>query len=842
MWAAPTTTTPHARRGARSTAQLSGPAPAASAAYRHPGKGLLSLRQLGLICGLRAQAAALKCAAAAASAPGAGGISSVSSRCLSRRLRCPCPTTDTTAPGHTRRSRTVVGTSTVRGAARSQEPAAAAPAAAGAAAVGAGLQPAPAAAAAGGVTRVAVGIDLGTTTSAVAVVGQDGRPRVVEDQLGRAVIPSVVYVQPDGEVLVGQAAVAAAAGPGAQPANAYFGVKRLMGRSYREALQEVEEDEAQAAAAAAAAAAAVGPGTDGGGAGGSGARRLRCYELVEGPGGRVEVACPALGRSMTPQEVSAHLIRHLVGRAQAFLARQQQQQQQQQQQAEGQGQGQDQEAAEASSSVQVLDAVITVPARYGPAQRAAVMEAARAAGLQRVSLLQEPIAAAIAYGFGSAAVPYDVLLVFDLGGGTTDLTVVEAFDGIMEVIGTAGDNYLGGDDFTAAVADWLGAKAAIAPGQGAAVAGAAGPDPAASLELLRAAEAAKLALSEAVAAVRYGASSSGSSSSGSGVSVRVRVPAHEGGVGGVTADCKEVKLSEQTFEQLVRPLMRRMWWPLERLAVATRLQLGGSLPPELDPRLQPPLTSSASADEGADASATQNGAELWKSMSHGSNSSGVGGYSLASGTSAWDLGLGEGPGRRDGAAAWEFSIFPQQREQQGAGSGASSSSGSKFVAPPRRLSGLVLVGAATRLPVVRQYVMQVSGLPIRSGVDPETAVALGAALHAGLMTGRVAGGVEMNDGGYVAAQHGRASGFQEAVAAQPPQPPPQPSAATKAGASPAATGGRPRQPKQRRSASGRTIKTAVVLTPRTPRAAPDSGLGSSSSASSDEEGPLVWEP
>ncbi len=177
MWAASTTTTPHAQHGAGSVAQLSGPALAASAAYRRPGKGLLSLRQLGLICGLRAKAAALQCAAAAASAPGAGGINSVNSRCLSRRLRCPWPITDTRPPDHTRRSRTVVGTSTVRGSALSQEPGAAAPAA-GATAGGAGLQqarPAPVAAAAGDVKRVAVGIDLGTTTSAVAVACQDGR-------------------------------------------------------------------------------------------------------------------------------------------------------------------------------------------------------------------------------------------------------------------------------------------------------------------------------------------------------------------------------------------------------------------------------------------------------------------------------------------------------------------------------------------------------------------------------------------------------------------------------------------------------------------------------------------
>ncbi|KAG2431479.1 hypothetical protein HXX76_009493 [Chlamydomonas incerta] len=778
---------------------------------------------------------------------GSSSSSSSSSRCA-RMLRRPCPAAAIISARLARAARTAASGGAA--AAGPVELAAAAAPAASASAAMVGLQQAgvgPAAAAAGGATRVAVGIDLGTTTSAVAVAGPDGRPRVVEDGAGRAVIPSVVYVQPDGSVLVGEAAAAAAAAPGSAPANAFFGVKRLIGRSYREALREVEEDEVQAAAAAA------GPGRQGGGGSGGGGgagRRLRCYELVEGLGGRVEVACPALGRSMTPQEVSAHLIRHLVGRAQAFLATQQQQQQQRPAgAAAASAAGGGDEAGAAASSVQVLDAVITVPAHYSAGQRAAVVEAARAAGLERVSLLQEPIAAAIAYGFGSAAVPYDVLLVFDLGGGTTDLTVVEAFDGIMEVIGTAGDNYLGGDDFTAAVAEWLGAQAAARQAVGAAgedgaaaATAGAGPatDPAASLGLLRAAEAAKLALSEAVAAARGGDSCS-SSGGGVRVSVRVPMPVATSSLADATAD-GELELSEHTFEQLVRPLMRRVWWPLERLALATRLQLGGRLSPELDPRVPlatPATTTTTAAGATANAKSGEGQAPA-PSRDSSSSSSSAGGdsssYSLASGSSAWDLGLGEGPGRRDGAAAWEFSIFPQQQgtgSSSGSSSGGSSNGGSKYVAPPRRLSGLVLVGAATRLPVVRQYITQVSGLPIRSGVDPETAVALGAALHAGLMTGRVAGGIEVNDGGYVAAQHGRASGFQVAVEAPPPPPPPQPAPSDSA----------PRKqrqpqpaPKQRRSASGRAIKVAV-LAPRTPRAAP-AGSGSSS----DDDAPLVWEP
>lgn len=119
--------------------------------------------------------------------------------------------------------------------------------------------------------------------------------------------------------------------------------------------------------------------------------------------------------------------------------------------------------------------------------------------------------------------------------------------------------------------------------------------------------------------------------------------------------------------RLSRPLLRRMWWPLERLALETRMQLGGSLPPHLDPRVAPGQASTPAASGGTSLDA-------------------------------------EGPGRRDGAAAWEFSIFPS------ANTGASGGNGAKYVAPPRRLTGLVLVGAATRLPVVRDYITQV-GVP-----------------------------------------------------------------------------------------------------------------------------------
>ncbi|EFJ42218.1 heat shock protein Hsp70F [Volvox carteri f. nagariensis] len=293
--------------------------------------------------------------------------------------------------------------------------------------------------------RAAVGIDLGTTTSAIAVAGPDGRPMVVEDEKGRAVIPSVVFVRQDGSVLVGEEAAAAAE---SDPANAFYGIKRLMGRTYREVVQERDEQSPYIPSSRPPTSSMT-PGEPrlsredevlaGYDQQRQRQRRFRSYSLVEGPDGCVQVSCPAFGRDLTLQEISSHLLRHLVSRARTFLERQIVRQQQQLGEELGEGGvatgtaggggGGDRRCV---STVEVLDAVITVPAHFGPTQRRAVSEAARAAGLQRVSLLQEPIAAAMAYGFGSPQVPYDVLLVYDLGGGTLDLTVVEAFEGIME--------------------------------------------------------------------------------------------------------------------------------------------------------------------------------------------------------------------------------------------------------------------------------------------------------------------------------------------------------------------------------------------------------------------------
>ncbi|KAG2493563.1 hypothetical protein HYH03_008377 [Edaphochlamys debaryana] len=707
------------------------------------------------------------------------------------------------------------------------------------------------------VLRAAVGIDLGTSSSAVAVVGPDGRPRVVPDEGGRPIIPSVLHIGADGRVRVGHAAEAAGA---LDPANTFRGIKRLMGRSYREVVAAPGPQEGSGATEGAAGAST--PGASGGIPG------LRSYELAEGPGGRLELACPALGRGVTPTELSSLLLRHLVQRAAEHLEAQS-------------GAGEGAPGVEASrSGVQVLDAVITVPADYGPRQRRAVLEAAEAAGLQRVTLLKEPIAAAMAYGFGSSEVPYEVLLVVDLGGGTLDIAVLEAFDGILEVLATSGDAALGGDDFTAAVADWLssrqrggspsgsssGHRDGASGGGGSAAAESRGPASAgARAALLAAAEGAKLALSAAAEAAREAARCSGAGGERGegrgdreGVSVPVRLPActtqgeGAGAGAGPGAEAEvaveaavEAVLSERTFAEVTRPLVRRLWGPLEAAAVASRTQLGGRLPPDMragtEQHQQHPQAAAGRSGDGHSTS-TGNGTEPQAgSAAEGAGAAAsdnwAGGGSLASAGSGWDLALAaEGPGRREGAEAWAFSVFPPEEGEAVGPSG-------RFVAPPRRLSGVVLVGGGTRLPAVRDFVEEVTGLQVRPGIDPETAVALGAALQAGLMVGAVGGGLEMSDGGYVSGRHGRAGGFQQA--------------AGEAAAGREAAGQEQGQAQGRKEEVGggkakggkgkggarRKVVVAPVLKGQA-RARGQGGAGSSgeSGSGSEDEGGLVWEP
>ncbi|MBP6096965.1 MAG: Fe-S protein assembly chaperone HscA [Methyloversatilis sp.] len=238
--------------------------------------------------------------------------------------------------------------------------------------------------------RLAVGIDLGTTNSLVATV-RNGVPVVLNDENGRALLPSVVRYRADGTTVVGHAAQAAQA---QDPRNTIASVKRFMGRgladvAHVESMPYIFEDA-------------------------PGMLRLRTAQGVK-----------------SPVEVSADILRVL------------------------------RERAEASLGGPLTGAVITVPAYFDDAQRQATKDAARVAGLDVLRLLNEPTAAAIAYGLDNAS--EGIYAVYDLGGGTFDISILKLSKGVFEVLATSGDAVLGGDDFDHRVYCWMLETSRIAP-------------------------------------------------------------------------------------------------------------------------------------------------------------------------------------------------------------------------------------------------------------------------------------------------------------------------------------------------------------------------------------------
>ena len=231
---------------------------------------------------------------------------------------------------------------------------------------------------------LAVGIDLGTTNSVVAIA-RDGTPAALHDETGRALVPSVVAYPEAGGVLVGDEAHALAA---IEPRNVVASIKRLMGRG----------------AADLHAVAGVLP-----------------YEVEPGTGETDMVKLRIGGKARSPVEISAEILRALRARAEAALEK------------------------------PVERAVITVPAYFDDAARTATRDAARVAGLEVLRLVNEPTAAALAYGLDKGS--EGLYAVYDLGGGTFDFSLLRLEKGVFQVLATGGDTALGGDDFDRAIAE-----------------------------------------------------------------------------------------------------------------------------------------------------------------------------------------------------------------------------------------------------------------------------------------------------------------------------------------------------------------------------------------------------
>ena len=237
-----------------------------------------------------------------------------------------------------------------------------------------------------------VGIDLGTTNSVIAVM-EGGEATVIPTAEGGRLAPSIVAFSKNGERLVGQTAKRQAT---INPENTIFSVKRFIGRSHSDPATAEEQ------------------------------KRVP-YQLTQGAKDSIRIRVPnAGGKEYTPQEISAMVLAKLKKDAEDYLGE------------------------------PVTRAVITVPAYFNDSQRQATKDAGKIAGPEVMRIINEPTAAALAYGLDKKQ--DETILVFDLGGGTFDVSILEVSDGLIEVRSTNGDTHLGGDDWDIAVVNWITAE------------------------------------------------------------------------------------------------------------------------------------------------------------------------------------------------------------------------------------------------------------------------------------------------------------------------------------------------------------------------------------------------
>lgn len=231
--------------------------------------------------------------------------------------------------------------------------------------------------------EVIIGIDLGTTNSAVSVV-EAGEPTIVANVEGKRTTPSIIGFTKDGEIKIGEPAKRQSV---TNPENTVYSIKRFMGKSHKDSKDEIS----------------------------------KVAYKVEKKGNLCVVDIN--GKKYTPQELSAMILQKMKKTAEDYLGK------------------------------KVTKAVITVPAYFNDQERTATKEAGEIAGLQVERIINEPTAAALAYGLDKKG--ESKIAVYDLGGGTFDISILDLGDGVFEVLSTDGDVHLGGDNFDEVIIDWL---------------------------------------------------------------------------------------------------------------------------------------------------------------------------------------------------------------------------------------------------------------------------------------------------------------------------------------------------------------------------------------------------
>ncbi len=312
-----------------------------------------------------------------------------------------------------------------------------------------------------------LGIDLGTTNSAMAII-EGGAPKIIENKEGVRTTPSIIASAKSGEILVGVSAKRQAV---TNPTNTLYSIKRLIGRRFSDA--EVQRD-----------------------------LKEMPYKIVARGEG---VAIKMGDKEYTPQEIGAMVLGKLKADAEARLGE------------------------------KITEAVITVPAYFDDAQRQATKDAGEIAGLKVLRIINEPTAAALAYGFDKKV--GQKILVYDLGGGTFDVSVLDVSADTVEVISTNGDTHLGGDDFDKVIIDWITAE--FEKLEGVKLSG----DPLAMQRIKDAAERAKIELSTAM-------------------ETEINQPFISSGAEGPKH--LVMKLTRAKLEELVMPLVEKTFGPVKK--------------------------------------------------------------------------------------------------------------------------------------------------------------------------------------------------------------------------------------------------------------------------------------
>ncbi len=311
-----------------------------------------------------------------------------------------------------------------------------------------------------------IGIDLGTTNSVVAImVGRE--PKVIVNEEGSLITPSVVAWDDKGGVLVGQIAKRQAV---TNAENTIFSAKRFIGRKFEEVAEEM--------------------------------KRVP-YKVARATNG--DSAFSVRGKTLSPQEVSAQVLLKLKTAAENYLGE------------------------------KVTEAVITVPAYFNDAQRQATKDAGRIAGLDVKRIVNEPTAAALAYGLDKKK--DELIAVYDFGGGTFDISILEVGDNVVHVISTNGDTHLGGDDIDNVIIDWIVAEFRKTSGID------VGKDKMALQRLRESAEKAKIELS-------------------STQETSINLPFLTVGAGGPVH--LDLRLSRAKLEQMMQPLIERTMEPVKK--------------------------------------------------------------------------------------------------------------------------------------------------------------------------------------------------------------------------------------------------------------------------------------